>query len=625
MALLEQSSPSGGTRPKRHRPAQPMLYALAAYLLVRGSIMLNGYLYADDFAFRWWADTSSLTPEFLFRSYGGHVMPFGNFAGWVLQNLFPGSFVALMVVALIGQVATLALLWRIVLRLTGSNVAAFLAFMVPAFSMFTFEVWVWWCEIIETVPYGLFMMLAIAALIRALEGESGRWWLWSGLAFVGAALSISKGALGLIVLFAIVAALPIGVPRRRGILAAWRLNPRFWFVLGALSAAYVLYLQLFAPIAKDPDAQFGRAVRYGADLLVYNIGSGAFGGPWQWFSAPGETWNGVLTIPAENPLLGLVTVALVVALVLIVKRYRPNMLAYLGWVFFYALTITAVASYGRGGSLIASSGYRYTFDFWIPLALFSGFLFYAIKGEQEPFPQRTKELASGLAAKGYRRPTIAVLAAAAFCASCLISTVEPAARWVNSQTKDYVRTAAESMADIPEGAEFLPQKTMTDLVHPMLMLPFASTEVVFAPDPAFRPFVDYATDGLFGFTARGDAEQQFVAGTLSEPNGVCGYRVGAQPVSIPLVKEVPQWSFVAEVGYAAAADTTVRMTVGPTTHEVPIRQGLHNVYFQVEGPVQEVTAQATDPNVSVCIDKISIGPRLGPGTPEPLYPPPVLP
>ncbi len=42
------------------------------------------------------------------------------------------------------QLATFALLWRIVLRLTGSDLAAFLAFLVPAYSMFGFETGVWW-------------------------------------------------------------------------------------------------------------------------------------------------------------------------------------------------------------------------------------------------------------------------------------------------------------------------------------------------------------------------------------------------------------------------------------------------------------------------------------------------
>ncbi len=157
------------------------------------------------------------------------------------------------------------------------------------------------------------------------------------------------------------------------------------------------------------------------------------------------------------------------------------------------------------------------------------------------------------------------------------------------------------------------------------MLPFASTEVVFSPDPAFRPFVQYSTDGLFGFGPDGTAEQQFVPGTVSQPNGVCGYQVTTTPVVIPMTKEVPQWSFVAQVSYLSSADTTVDMTVGPTTHQVPIRAGLRNVFFQVEGPVAAVTVRGSDPGVQVCIDQINIGPRLGPGNTEPLYPPPEWP
>lgn len=200
----------------RWRPLSLLLLALFGYLVVRGTVMLNGYLYADDFALRYWADTSGLTPEYLFRSYYGHVQPWGLLAQWILQAGWPGSWTALMVWALLMQIAILALLWRIVLRLTGSQVAAFLAFLVPALSSFTFEVGVWWCMIIESAPYGLFMMLAIWALIRALSGDPGRWWLWSGLAYCAALLSISKGVFFLLIMVIVAAFLPIAAAKPRG-------------------------------------------------------------------------------------------------------------------------------------------------------------------------------------------------------------------------------------------------------------------------------------------------------------------------------------------------------------------------------------------------------------------------
>ena len=111
---------------------RPMGLALVGYLVIRGTVMFNGYLYADDFALRFWAHESGLTPEYLFRSYYGHVQPWGLLAQWILQAGWPGSWTALMVWSVGMQLATLVVLWRIVLRLTGSQVAAFLAFLVPA-------------------------------------------------------------------------------------------------------------------------------------------------------------------------------------------------------------------------------------------------------------------------------------------------------------------------------------------------------------------------------------------------------------------------------------------------------------------------------------------------------------
>ncbi len=602
-----------------------MLLALLGYLLVRGTVMFNGYLYADDFALRYWADTSGLTPEYLFRSYYGHVQAWGLLAQWILQAGWPGSWTALMVWSLAMQLAILALLWRIMLRLTGSQVAAFLAFLVPAATSFTFEVGVWWCMIIESAPYGLFMMLAIWSLIRALSGDPGRWWLWSGLAYCAALMSISKGIFFLLIMIIVAAFLPIAVGKPRGLRAAFRTNPRFWVLIAGFTVLYALFLQIYAPISRNPDWSLVRALRYGRDLFLLNIVNGSAGGPWQWFSAQGETWNGVLVIPRHSPVLLVVAVVLLAAVFLIVHRYRPVLTRYVAGMVVYALALTALAAYGRGGGVVASSGYRYTSDFWILLALFAGLLFYPTLTETDPFSPRARVLAVRLRDRGISRRTIALAAGVALLVSSLVSSVEPALRWVNSQTKDYVATARDSMVAIPQTAEFLPQKTMTDLIHPMLMLPYASTEVVLSPDPAFRPFEEFSTDGLFGFANDGTAQQQVVAGTPSQPNGVCGYVVSTVPVVIPMSKEVPQWSFVAQVSYLSDADTTVRMVVGPSTHEVPIRQGLHNVFFQVEGPVREVTVTGTDPGVQTCIDLVSIGPRLGPDSPEPIYPPPQWP
>lgn len=607
-------------------PYRPMILALLSYVLIRGAVMFNGYLYADDFALRYWAHTSSLTPEYLFRSYYGHVQPFGQLAGWLLQAGFPGSFTALMVWSLAMQVVTFALLWRIILHLTGSNLAAFLAFLIPAFSMFGFETGVWWVEITETVPYALFMMISVWSLIRALEGRPGRWWLWSAVAFLAAMISISKGTVGLIALFMIAAALPVGVPRRRGIIAALRLSPRYWLAVTVPTVAYAVFLRIHAPVSHDPDWQLVRALRYARDLFFLNIVPGAAGGPWVWFSAQGETWPGVLVIPRYSTVLLVVAPLLLLAVVALVRLYRPNLFVYLMWMVGYAAFITAIAAYGRGGAVVASTGYRYTFDFWIPLAFFAGLLFFGVKGEADPFPPRTIALVERLRGRGITRPVVAAAAAAMFIVSSLISAVEPALRWVNSQTKEYVATAQQSVVRTPRTAQFLPQKTMTDLVHPYLMLPFASTEVVFSPDPVFRPFSESSTDGLFGFDPSGNAEQQFVPGIQSEPPAeVCGYTLGATPVVIPMTTQVPQWSYVAEVSYLSSADTSVEMTIGPDTRTVPVRPGLHNVFFEVDGPVDEVTARAPQPGVDVCIDRVNIGPRLGPGTKEALYPPPEWP
>lgn len=590
-----------------------MLLALCGYLVVRGVVMLNGYLYADDFALRWWAHTSGFTPEYLFRSYYGHVQPGGLAAQWILQSAWPGSWTALMVWALLMQLAVLVLLWRLVLHLTGSQLAALLAFLVPALSSFTFEVGVWWCMVVESAPFALFMMASLWCLVLALEGRPGRWWLWSGLALAGALMSMSRATLSVLALVLVAAYLPIGVPRPRGLRAALRLKPAFWAGIVAFAVGWLLILQLHAPFIRSPEWNWGWALRYARDFFLLNVVNGAAGGPWLWFSAPGETWNGVLVIPRPVTWLLVVAVVLMVAVGVAVRRWRPALFRYYLGLLVYAAGLTAVATYGRGGGTqIASSGYRYSSDFWIPLALFIPLLFFPVRGEQVTTRPRLRRLS---------RQGLAAVAAAVFATSCLVSAVEPSLRWVNSQTKDYVHTAQASMMAVPADAQFLPQQTMTDLVHPLLMQPFASTEVVFAPDPVFRPFVKYSTGGLYGFALDGHAEQQWVTGFTADTAGKCGFRLGPNPLAIPLQRAAPAWSWVAEVSYLSAADTTVRMRIGPDVHEVPLRAGLHNVFFEVRGPAAYVTAATTD-DVAVCIDRVTIGGRTGPGSAPQVFPPP---
>ena len=594
-----------------------MLAALLGYLLIRGTVMFNGYLYADDFAIRWWAHTAALTPEYVFRSYYGHVQPWGMIAQWFLQAGWPGSWTALMVWALLMQVVTLVLLWRLVHHLTGSELAAFLAFLVPALSSFTFEVGVWWCMVIESAPYGLFMMLSLWSLVKALEGRPGRWWLWSALSFCAAIMAISRGSLMLLTMILVAAFLPIGVPRPRGLRGAFRLNRAYWLGIAGFSVGWIAFLQVYAPFIRSPEWHWNWALRYARDFFLLNVINGAVGGPWLWFSAPGETWNGVLVIPRQTPWLLALGVIIAVVGAVLVKRFRPALFGYYLGLLVYGAGLAAVATYGRGGgTLIASSGYRYSSDFWIPLALFLGLLFFPVRGERQAFSAKARALRVS-------RTTLAGVAAAVFAASCLVSSIEPSLRWVNSQTKDYVRTAQASMSAISAEAEFLPQKTMTDLVHPLLMLPFASTEVVFSPDPVFRPFAQYSTGGLYGFARDGRAEQQWVAGVSSvAPIGTCGYRLGEAPLDIPLASPVLQWSYVAEVSYLSAADTTIRLRIGPDIHNVPVRAGLHNVFFEVWGPATSVTAELTDPAAAVCIGRVTIGPRTGPGSLEQIFPAP---
>lgn len=70
------------------------------------------------------------------------------------------------------------------------------------------------------------------------------------------------------------------------------------------------------------------------------------------------------------------------------------------------------------------------------------------------------------------------------------------------------------------------------------------------------------------------------------------------------------------LSYLASEGNAVRITVGDTTTAALVGSGVHDLYLQVDGPVEGVRVAVEDPLHPVCVASVQVG------TPRPLPPAP---
>lgn len=575
---------------------------------LRAVLSLRGYLYADDFAFRYWAATQDLDWHYLLQSYGGHVNPIGLLNQWWLQMLFPGSHSALACFSAGLWFVTLTLAALTAHLLTDRWQAAAVVVVILGMTLFTFEVTVWWAAAIYAGPYQIFLACAMYCLVRALRSGTAAWVWLVAVAYAGICLSFSRGFLSVLLLMGIAAGLPVASPLRLGLAGAWRWRPRLWITLGVLASGSVLLSASLTEELTRPGFQLDQVPGYMWTLLVLNVLPAIWGGPWRWFEIPPDLWHPIVANPAPVWVVVWITAAVAVLGCVWLWLRRPVLRAFLLWSLGFTFLVAAGAGLARLGTLVASVAYRYTFDVAWPIALLIVIALVPLWWERRNVSRWVLPLT------------------ALFAISAGMSTVIPARDWASNQSREYMANVREGLPRIPDGQVVLAQGVPRDLIHPGLMGRFANSEVVVTPEPGAPQFGAIAEDRFFGFAEDGSVEEQEILGPEAPEGPVsnCGYAITSQVTVVPLEGRLIPWDFYARVAYFSGTDTTMFVAIGGKITSIPVRAGgIHSVYFRVNGPGSEVGVSLATPGVTVCLTEITVGNRVHPGTeqvvPFPLY------
>ena len=578
------------------KPFAVIAVTVTAVVVLRGWISLRGYLYADDFAFRYWAQTQPLGWTYLTQSYGGHVNPVGLLNQWVLQALFPGSHTALALFTLLLWAVTLILACLTALELTDRWQAAVVMALLAGLSLFAFENTTWWSAAIYAGPYQVFLTAGLYCVVRSMRRQEPRWSWLAVVASAGAVFSFSRGFSAALLMFLVAALVPIAGPRRLGIVGAWRWHPRGWVTMAAVSVAGGVLVLLSSEEISRPGFNLLALPGYMWRLLVLNVLPAMWGGPWRWFEILPAVWDPVVTNPAPPWWLVWTSVIATLLAGFIIWRTRPALRGLLLGLAAFIVFVLLVAGLARSGTTVESVAYRYTFDILWPVAFLTTLATVPLWWQS-----------------GSRISRPGLTGVAIISAPCLVSMIVPARAWVGNAGEEYMANAVSGFSRIPAGQVVLNQGVPFDLIHPALMAPYANAQVVMTPQPGAPEFGLVARDTLRGWADDGSVEEQKVVGPTSVPgpDPECGYRVTDVPRSVPLDGKLIAWDFYARVAYFSGSDTTLNLAVGGRITSVDLESGgLKAVYFPVNGPGQDVLVSVSTPGVSVCLTEIKIGNRV---------------
>jgi len=91
------------------------------------------------------------------------------------------------------------------------------------------------------------------------------------------------------------------------------------------------------------------------------------------------------------------------------------------------------------------------------------------------------------------------------------------------------------------------------------------------------------------------------------PNGRCGWKVEADPVTIPLDGPVAFGGWWVRIGYLSSGDSPVTVTAGDVARDTTVRPGVHALYFEGGPQFRSVTIGGLVDGVTLCTNDVTVG------------------
>lgn len=613
----------------RSVPGAALALILAA-TIARGVTLLRGFFYIDDFAFTGRAmEFPLLNWSYLSEPYNSHLMPGAYAWVWLTTHVFPLSWPAVAFTILALQAALSGMVYLLLTELFGRRSWIIVPLAVVVLSPISLPAGLWWAAAVNQLPQQLAMATALFFLVRYFR-TGRRWFAVAGPLAVALGLLFSEKSVLAVPLVAAVAVVyfTAGSLLRRvstTLTQHWLL----WVAYAVVSLPYLAYylLAVPSPLRETP---VGHDV---ADLVIESIFRGTVpgvvGGPWSW--AP-VGFAGALADPSGfMVILSVLVVGVVIGLT--TAWWRGAAAAWL-ILLGYAVVNLALLAASRATVIgpVIGAEYRYQTDLALVAGLALGLASMPVAGSfaaadvQRLSPRwtarawLTETVIDPMSEVGFGSPrrvdprrremvaTVVVLLTLGTSAGVSWARYDPL--WVANPARSWVNTVRDELPAMPAGT-VLAQTVVPEDVAWGFIYPYNSSHRVLAPileeSQMLRP--GHATAEIAVPDESGHLRRAAVAGVraVPGPEPECGWRLGGDEVTIPLVAVAPDADPVIRIGFIATDTAKLTVRINGRDTAVPVGAGLGARYLVVDGPVREVTVLGGDEGPGVCSDDITVG------------------
>ncbi len=590
-------------RPRTRR--SPVLLAalglVVVQLALRGWALYGSWFQFDDFAFISRMIDQPLTPGLVLDGYGGHLMPAGFALTWLFVRADPLGFTAYAITLLVLQaVASLGMV-ALLRSLFGSRWGILPPLALYLFSALSLPAFIWWAAGVNQLALQVALTWGLLAHLTYLRTRRLRWVLVTALVMVGCLAFYEK----VLLVYGAIAILTLAYfasgtffDRVRQVWARYRAG---LLVHVACGAAYIaVYLAVGVQLPGGGNGADFPLLALTGTMVGRSLVPGLLGGPVTW-----EVLSGPFQL--ADPGSGLVVASCLALVALVVHLDRSTARTRRAWalpLFFLGSDIALIGA-ARASVLgpVIGREFRYLTELGLVCALGLALATLPVRGAVESLERRTPSpfLDS--------REWVA-LATVTVCLLAGFSSVRYAQHWKESdQAREYFAHADESLGTptdpTPLANVSVPQYIMWGYDYPR-----NTTRYVLGMFAARMSFPEASVDHLY---VVGDDGLVTPAGVTSEraavpPLGPCGYRAATtHTAQVLLDQPVADGEWWVRMSYVAQQDTDVTIQAGTAVHEVTLRAGLRNVYFQSDGALSSIAVRSTTPGATVCVADAALG------------------
>lgn len=576
---------------------RPWVVAAAGLILaqlgIRAAALSGAFFWHDDYVYLSNA-AAGLSADYLFQSYGGHLMPGQFLLVWVLQQIAPMQWWLAGGLVIVLQLIASLLVLRLVRDMVGDGPMGFVLFAVYALSPLVFAASVWWASALQALPLQICLAWALLAQLRYLRTGS-RYYLVSALAALLVGLFFWQKAMlivAVLVGFTLLVAPYVTEKRLRDLIRRSAAALTAYVGIAIAYAGAWLLRARFDGETPATAAEVAQLARYAvADTFLPGLLGATLGdAPHSTLMAPDPHWGvrvacalvfggGAVLVVRVGGWKALLPVALVVA----------YLIADVG--------LVAAARLDFIGPVIGRD-VRYTVDAVIVAVVALAGVGVALRGRG--WPGATRRM------RGWIAGTV-VLAVAA---GSVASAAGAMSRLPMNEARGYVESglaAAQRTGGLDLVDSGVPQTVMSSL-----FVDSARASVVFSP--AAKPPRFYAPSADLRILDSSGRPRPVEVIPFARSLPMWSIHPCARPVrsgerTVPLDQELDDGNWIVRVTYLGGYPTTGRLAVGEYQIDVDFLAGPHHLYVELPGrPVPgAVTLGGLPPGDAVCVTDVLVG------------------